>query len=198
MATSLSKIKNQIEKLQKQAESIQFTVISRIKKDIAQHGLTVDDLFGSSSSDAVGKSTVIQSRKSSKPKKAVADKPAKFADDKGNTWHGVGKRPQWIHDLLSAGRNLEEYLVGKRKPAAAPHVKSPAKVNGKKAPAKKAAATQKPVLARKTAATKTSKFVNVTERAGDVAPKKRLAKKSAKPVSAVALAKRVELPSAES
>ena len=39
MATSLSKIKNQIEKLQKQAESIQFTVISRIKKDIAQHGL---------------------------------------------------------------------------------------------------------------------------------------------------------------
>lgn len=176
MATSLSKIKNQIEKLQKQAESIQFTVISRIKKDIAQHGLTVDDLFGSSSSDAVGKCTVIQSGKSSKPKKEVVDKPAKFADDKGNTWHGVGKRPQWIHDLLSAGRNLEEYLVGKRKPAAAPHVKSPAKVNGKKAPAKKAAATKKPVLARKTAANKTSKFANVTEKAGDIAPRKDLPK----------------------
>lgn len=46
MATSFARIKSQIEKLQKQAAEIQTRVISRIRSEIAQHGLTAEDLFG--------------------------------------------------------------------------------------------------------------------------------------------------------
>ena len=44
MARSLSKIQEQIAKLQKEADAIQSTVIARLKREIAQYGLTVDNV----------------------------------------------------------------------------------------------------------------------------------------------------------
>ena len=159
MATSLSKLKNQIKKLQKQAESIQSTVISRIKREIAQHGLSVEDLFGTESAVATGKAPA-QQKKAVGAKKSGADKPAKFADAQGNTWHGIGKRPQWIHDVLAAGRKLEEFLVGKKKDsvAAKPARKTRVKTAAKTArPAKKAAPAKKAPAAKKAAGKAASK-----------------------------------------
>jgi hypothetical protein len=46
MAKSLSSILNQIERLQKEAASIQSEVIDRIRKDISKYGLTPEQLFG--------------------------------------------------------------------------------------------------------------------------------------------------------
>lgn len=136
MATSFAKIKSQIEKLQKQAAEIQTKVISRIKSEIAQHGLTAEDLFGTPAVGAAKKSRAAQLTRSAKTKAARAKKPAKFADGQGNFWHGIGKRPQWIRDMLAAGRQLEEFLVGNRAKAAAG---SKATANAsKKSPAKKA------------------------------------------------------------
>jgi DNA-binding protein H-NS len=141
MARSLTKIKQQIAQLQKQADSIQSSIIARIRKEIALHGLTAEHLFGSTAGTA--------SAKERRPRVASAKsagKPAKFADEQGNTWGGMGKRPQWIHDALSAGRSLDEFLVTAAKPAA----KSKAKVNAKATPARKAEVAP----ARKKAATK--------------------------------------------
>lgn len=134
MAKSLASIKSQIEKLQKQADSIQNTVISRIKREIAQHGLTVDDLFGNSIR-SVGNGKPAQPKKAAK---SGGGKVVKFADGQGNTWGGIGKRPDWIRAALEAGRALEEFLVGgAAEPAAAP--KASAKRPKKAAPVKKAA-----------------------------------------------------------
>lgn len=125
MARSLAKIHEQIAKLQKEADAIQSGVIARMRREIAQHGLTAEHLFGSTGG---GAGNVDASRAVSKP--AAAGKPAKYADDQGNSWHGIGKRPSWIHAALEAGRSLEDFLVGGVKKAA-----SGKKVAMKKVPA---------------------------------------------------------------
>ncbi|MDY0743644.1 H-NS histone family protein [Paucibacter sp. R3-3] len=178
MATSFSKLKNQIQKLQQQAASIQATVISRIKREIAQHGLDIDDLFGTGGSAAAKKSrSAPLKKKAAGARKTGADKPAKFADDQGNTWHGVGKRPQWIHDALAAGRSLDEFLVGKKKGVAA--AKKPATKAGVKAAAKKTTKTVKAVAKKAPAAKKAA--------AAKKAPAKKAAKARAEsPASAPA------------
>jgi len=171
MATSLSKLKNQIKKLQKQVVSIQSTVITRIKREIAQHGLSVEDLFGTEGAVAsAGTGRPAQQKKTAGAKKSGANKPAKFADDQGNTWHGIGKRPQWIHEVLAAGRKLEEFLVGAKKDSAAAPKRAAKKTRVKaaaKTPAKKTAAVKKKAPAGKKAASKT---------AAKKAPAKRAAK----------------------
>lgn len=122
MAKSLAKIQEQIARLQKEADSIQSTVIARIKREIAQYGLTAEHLFRSTDSTFVGNGNKANA-KSRKAPSAGAAKPAKYADDQGNTWHGIGKRPSWIHDALNAGRTLTDFLVGAKK--AAPAAKAP-------------------------------------------------------------------------
>lgn len=42
---------------------------------------------------------------------APARRPVKYRDDKGNTWTGVGKRPNWILTALAAGAELESFRV---------------------------------------------------------------------------------------
>lgn len=215
MATSLSKIKSQIEKLQKRADAIQTNVISRIKREIAQHGLTAEDLFGGG--NIVGDGRLANPRKPAKVRKLEVIKPAKYADDKGNTWHGVGKRPDWIHDVLAAGRKLEEFLVGKKSKPDADTKAAPKKTSRKTPVAKRAAARKKspaktakaakPVAAKKAAkakpaaeaAAKASVKKAATSSAGKrtakAAPKRPAAKKSPKASSAPSSA--VETPSAQ-
>jgi DNA-binding protein H-NS len=156
MAKSLSKIMGQIEKLQKEAATIQSTVIARIKREIAQHGLTREHLFGSADSAFVGNGGAAPT-KAAKAKTSGAAKPPKFADDKGNSWHGIGKRPNWIHEALAAGRSLEDFLVGSKKAgsnAAASEATSSVPV--KRKPRAVAKAAKKPVAATKSPAAKTA------------------------------------------
>lgn len=150
MARTLSKIKEQIAKLQKEADSIQSSVIARIKKEIALHDLTAEHLFGGTTaiSSVKAKRTRAVSPNAATAKKKPKGKPAKFADDQGNTWGGIGKRPQWIREALDAGRTLEEFLVSAAKPVAKPKTKAARPSKSAATPArKKVAARTKPAKA---------------------------------------------------
>lgn len=190
MSTSLAKIKNQIAKLQKQAATIETGIVARIKAEITKHGLTPEQLFGGSST--AGSVGSVQKPKATA--KARAAKSAKFADRSGNTWGGMGKRPQWIRDALEAGKALEDFLVAGKKAAPAgakPAVKAAAvKVNVAKKGAPKKRAAAKKVAPAKAAASATAK------RPVKVAAKKASAKKPAKTRSAAATADSAQAPEA--
>jgi len=131
MAKSLSRIMGQIEKLQKEAAAIQAGAIARIRKEISDHGLTVEHLFGKSGSVLVGKgrtANTAPAKKSVGKKKAGkgVSKPPKFGDGSGNFWGGMGKRPEWLRAALAAGRSLEEFLIGGKKTPTATKKAKPA------------------------------------------------------------------------
>jgi DNA-binding protein H-NS len=187
MAKPFSRILDQIERLQKEAAAIQTGVVDRIRKEIAEYSLTTEQLFGTSDK---GRGTAAK-----KSKTKVTAKAPKFADDAGNSWGGMGKRPAWIRQALEAGKALEDFLIGKpakavpakkaaskksaAKPAAAP---KPVKAASKKAvpaPAKKKSAPAKKVTAKKVATKKVA-----TKKAA--APKRRQAKAAAPAAEAAA------------
>lgn len=135
MAKPFSRILDQIERLQKEAAAIQTGVVDRIRKEIAEYSLTTEQLFGTGSQ---GRRTAA---KKSKTKVAAKAKAPKFADGAGNTWGGMGKRPEWIRQALESGKVLEDFLIGKPAKAA------PAKKAASKKPVAKPAAAPKPVKA---------------------------------------------------
>jgi DNA-binding protein H-NS len=137
MAKSLSSILSQIERLQKEAAAIQSEVITRIRKDIAKFGLTAEQLFGAASA-----AKPVRARSSAKPAKVT--KEPKYADGSGNTWGGMGKRPEWLRQALSSGKTLDDFLINK---ASAP---VPKKTRTAKARVKpKAAPVSKPPVKRR-------------------------------------------------
>jgi DNA-binding protein H-NS len=145
MAKSLSSILNQIERLQKEAASIQSEVVDRIRKEIAKYSLTPEQLFGESKG---------REQRAVKPaKKASKARAAKYADGSGNTWGGMGKRPEWLRQALEAGKALEEFLVGGGKPkvATAARAGKPAAKAKRKPAARGRAAAKKSTAANKTA-----------------------------------------------
>jgi DNA-binding protein H-NS len=107
VAKTLLQLNAQIEKLQQQAGLLQSKVVTEIKKQIKQYGLTVDHLFGA----MTGKP---QTAAAVKKRAAGTGRSPKFADDNGNTWGGMGKRPAWIRDALEAGRSLDEFLIASK------------------------------------------------------------------------------------
>ncbi|WP_349254872.1 H-NS histone family protein [Roseateles cellulosilyticus] len=145
MAKSLTSILSQIERLQKEAASIQSEVITRIRKDIAKYGLTAEQLFGASS-------TIKQRSAKTGTKASKVAKPPKYADGAGNTWGGMGKRPEWIRQALAAGKVLGDFLIDKAAEPASSKAKAPKAAAPKKA---KPAAAPK-AAAKKRAAAKTS------------------------------------------
>ncbi|RYE81236.1 MAG: H-NS histone family protein [Oxalobacteraceae bacterium] len=104
MAKSLSIILNQIDKLQREAASIQRDVVVRIRKEIVKYGLTAEQLFGEVSA--------VRGRAAQgATKRAGSDRPIKYADGQGNTWGGIGKRPAWLREALDAGKSISDFLV---------------------------------------------------------------------------------------
>jgi DNA-binding protein H-NS len=162
MAKPFSRILDQIEQLQKEAAAMQAGILERIRKEIAEYSLTPDQLFGAG---APGRAAAAKKSKV----KGTAKAP-KFADGVGNTWGGMGKRPDWLRQALEAGKALEDFLIGKpakaapmkkaasKKPSPKPvAVRKPVKVAAKKAPpvrAEKKAAPAKKVAAKKAATPK--------------------------------------------
>jgi DNA-binding protein H-NS len=147
MAKSLSSILSQIERLQKEAASIQFAIIDRIRKDIAKYSLTQEQLFG--------EGTVLSARGAKPAKRTSKGRAAKYADGSGNTWGGMGKRPEWLRQALEAGKALEEFLVsgGKPKAPTATRTSKPT-AKAKRKPAAAGRATVKTSIAAKKAALK--------------------------------------------
>jgi DNA-binding protein H-NS len=100
MTKTYAAIAKQIKKLQAEAERLKKVevdgVIDRIRKAIDTYGITTADLF--------------EKKTKATPKKRFG-KMVKFRDGNGNTWRGMGPRPQWLRDALAAGKTLDEFRV---------------------------------------------------------------------------------------
>lgn len=109
MAKTLSQLKTEIAKLQKEAQRVRSAeikeVVSKIRKAVAHYSLTPQDIFGKAAAGAPKTAAAAPGKAKKAPPKP------KYADDKGNTWVGRGKRPQWFRDALAAGKKPEELAV---------------------------------------------------------------------------------------
>lgn len=109
MVTSISRLHAQIAKLQKQADDLKQSALKRVQREIELHDLTAEDLFGAGKS--VGKGRRAASSKMEKPTSASAPRAPKYGDKAGNSWSGMGKRPQWLKAALDGGVALESLLL---------------------------------------------------------------------------------------
>ncbi len=114
----------QIEELKKQAERQRkeeySSVIKTIKKQIADYGITAEELgLGSGAAKRGRKPGKASAKPGRKPARKAAAKRAnagikvapKYRDDAGNTWTGRGKQPKWVVAALSMGRSLDSLLI---------------------------------------------------------------------------------------
>ena len=118
MARSLADIQAEINKLKKEADKIRSVeikeVVAKIRKAVAHYGLTAEEIFGKPRRAAGAPKAAAGKKRGAAARKAKAVKsPAvvRYKDDKGNSWVGRGKRPQWLRDALAAGKKLEEFSV---------------------------------------------------------------------------------------
>ena len=123
MAT-YSELVQQITDLQKQADKQRkeeySSVVKTIKKQIAEYGITAEELGFSGakagskrSSKAAGTRATKAGRKARGKRASTAGikVPAKYRDTSGNTWTGRGKMPRWLADATASGRSLESFLI---------------------------------------------------------------------------------------
>lgn len=170
MAKSLSRIMDQISRLQKEAASIQNEVIDRVRKEIVKYGLTSDQLFGQ-----------LPNRAAKSKAAAKTAKTAKYADGTGNIWGGMGKRPDWLRQALEAGKALEDFLIGKPAKAAPAKKAARKRAAAKSAPAKRVNAVPK----KRTAAPAKAAAKAGAKTVRKAAPKKSVARRPrAKPAPA--------------
>ena len=124
MAKTYAQIQAQIRKLQQDAEALKAKevagVVARIQEAIAHYGLTPADLFGKTAGPVRRRPAARTAAKADKapkapkaPKAARAPSPAKYQDDAGHQWSGVGKRPNWFKAALADGKTAEDLLVNK-------------------------------------------------------------------------------------
>lgn len=140
MAKSLSRIMDQIDRLQQEAAAIQGEVIGRIRKEIAKYGLTAEQLFG----DAP------KGKRHSNSRSSTKSREPKYGDANGNVWGGIGKRPEWLRQALSSGQRLDDFLLVQSGAVAATPKTSRKKAG--KAPAPKAQAASKTPATKKSTA----------------------------------------------
>lgn len=96
---SYKEIQSQIEKLQHQADQARTkeieTVVEQIRQLMVDYQLRPEDLGFSGKRRGVKKT----------------QRAVKFQDNKGNTWAGLGKKPNWIKEIEASGKTLDSYLV---------------------------------------------------------------------------------------
>lgn len=100
-------IKAQIRRLEKQAK-----VIERERQEHLAVAAKLIARYGLSHSDwkrAVAMSS--NNPKLARRQKRAVQLPAKYADDKGNTWSGRGRTPLWLVAAEKAGRKRGTFLL---------------------------------------------------------------------------------------
>ena len=117
MTKSYAQIVKQIEILKADAEKIRRKevegVIGRIREAISVYGLTAEDLgFAPRAKPGPKAKTAAEPAKKRGGKAAAKPVPVvKFRNEPGGTWGGRGKRPQWLRDALTGGKQLSDFLV---------------------------------------------------------------------------------------
>lgn len=118
MKRTYAQVVKQIETLKQEADKLRRQevdgVVSRIREAIQHYGLSAADLglapAAARKAKVAGKPPAKTRRKSAKAKPAMP-RAAKFRDETGRTWGGIGKRPQWLRDALAAGKTLQDFAV---------------------------------------------------------------------------------------
>ncbi len=91
-------------------------VVKRIKEAMAVYGLKPSDLQQGAKPGPKPKLKPVEAPKVRFPKKKGTTRPAKYADDKGNTWAGGGSKPVWLREQLDQGKSIDEFLINKETP----------------------------------------------------------------------------------
>jgi DNA-binding protein H-NS len=109
---SLESIEAEITRLKAQAEELRSKersgVINRILEAISVYEITAVEL-GFVRGRLAAKSAKKTNTKVVSKRKIV--RAAKYRDAAGNTWSGLGKRPNWFKDALASGTPPEQLLV---------------------------------------------------------------------------------------
>ena len=110
MPRTIAQLKNRLAKLKAQA-SLTREAIERIRATVLEHQLTAADIFPE------GWPPHGEPRKPEPPTVSLAPEAtaARYSDNAGNSWAGIGRRPTWLVQALADGAELEDFLV---KPAA--------------------------------------------------------------------------------
>lgn len=98
-------IRKQIAKLQAQiaaTEKSREKALRKIITDMQKHDLSLSDLR-----DAMS----VKPKRALGRKKATGSVPAKFRDDKGNTWSGRGREPKWMTEAIAQGRKRSDFAI---------------------------------------------------------------------------------------
>lgn len=113
MTKSYAQIVKQIETLKLEAEKLRKQevagVVTRIREAIKFYDLTSADLGLGGKTKGAAKTKPATRRKAVKAVKAPA--VVKFRNEAGQTWGGIGKRPDWLRAALAEGKQLEDFAV---------------------------------------------------------------------------------------
>ena len=72
--------------------------IIHVRSIMDETGLTLEDLGATA--------------KAARKAKIAKDKPkAAYTNESGQTWAGLGKRPNWLREKLAAGATLEQFRI---------------------------------------------------------------------------------------
>jgi DNA-binding protein H-NS len=114
-ASLQAKINKEIEKLQKQAQTLQSKsrkpVINSIIRSMKEYSISIEEITSALSKPvraekSIGKTKTV---KVATPKKPV---PAKYRHaDTGASWTGRGKAPLWIIEAEKNGQPREQFLI---------------------------------------------------------------------------------------
>lgn len=91
----LSQIAELTQKAEEARRAELRAVIDEIKRKVAEHGLTEQDVFGSAA-------------------RRAADRPKagpKYRGPDGKLWNGRGPKPAWAARILEAGGSLSAYQI---------------------------------------------------------------------------------------
>jgi len=114
-ATLQAKIQKEIEKLRKQAQSLQSKrrkpVIQSIVRSMKEYDITIEEITA-----ALGKAPAKVKSSAPKTKQAAAgvrkSVPAKYRNPTtGDTWTGRGKAPRWVADAEASGQPRDQFLI---------------------------------------------------------------------------------------
>ena len=112
-ATLQAKIQKEINKLRKQAQSLQSKrrkpVIQSIVRSMKEYNITIEEITAALGKAPAKAKTSAPKSSSGAARKAV---PPKYRNPTtGDTWTGRGKAPRWIVDAEASGQSREQFLI---------------------------------------------------------------------------------------
>ena len=95
----LQKLRNDVDKaLETVVDRERKAALDAAERVVAEHGFKLSELYGT----GIGRGTKVKQKS-----------PAKYRNP-GNgdeTWSGRGRKPGWIREAESAGRNISDFLI---------------------------------------------------------------------------------------